>query len=83
MVGPAEEPEQFLVAPRASSAEYATALRAFIDLVNADERASILETRGGPVPTRLVVALPLQLARQLRERFAATLIIEPNAPLRF
>ncbi|MGD9545491.1 MAG: hypothetical protein AB7F41_13710 [Methylocystis sp.] len=72
--------DQFLVAPRNAAA--AADLTAFEQAMQSVPGAAILQRAGKVGQPRLVVALPAASASQLRERFGATLIIEPNAPLK-
>lgn len=71
--------EQFLVATRSSAA--APDLAAFEQAVQAIPGAAVLSRGGRPEQPRLVVALTPDNFEQLRARFAATLIMERNAPL--
>ena len=78
--GAANGIDQFLVAPRSAAA--AGDLAAFEQAMQSVPGASILQRAGKPGQPILVVALPTASAGQLREQFSATLIIEPNAPLK-
>ena len=71
--------EQFLVAARNSAA--AGDLAAFEQAVQQTPGASILKRSGRPDQPRLVVALTPESFEKLHARFAATLIMERNAPL--
>jgi len=72
--------DQFLVAPR--NAANVEDLTAFEQAMQSVPGAEILQRAGKAGQPRLVVALPAASASQLREQFGATLIIEPNAPLK-
>jgi hypothetical protein len=72
--------DQFLVAPR--NAASTGDLAAFEQAMQSVPGAAILQRAGKAGQPRLVVALPAASASQLREQFGATLIIEPNAPLK-
>jgi hypothetical protein len=72
--------DQFMVAPRNAAA--AGDLAAFEQAMQSVPGAAILQRAGKVGQPRLVVALPAASASQLRQQFGATLIIEPNAPLK-
>jgi hypothetical protein len=72
--------DQFMVAPRNAAAT--GDLAAFEQAMQSVPGAAILQRAGKVGQPRLVVALPAESASQLRQQFGATLIIEPNAPLK-